>query len=449
MSSQKNMLIARSAMFWVNLAVIVFLSTVIYQATELMCHNGLARDFLEKIKYLPEVPWKVPVYSVSLLLLLLASIILRERVFKQNKPMLYLLTFFDIGICIGVMYYLNMSYKGILLLAIANIIIYADGIKRRYLFISAVIIIYILFDYDIFSIRWSMFSINDYIQYYTSAQKLYIFGIRNILTSLNEMIFIVFMMFVIQNQIEENKKIKDLYARLYKVAEELKVANIQLEEYAKKTEEMAKTKERNRLAREIHDTIGHTLTGIATGLEACIELFHVDPERIKGQIVKIAQLAKKGLLEVRRSVSELRPDTLERFSLIPAVRKLAEDINACTKTRVCLGIEGEVAKLSADEEETIYRVVQEGITNAVRHGNAGEIKIDLRFGTGGICLEISDDGGGCENIREGFGLKHIRERVEMLKGNVEFTGKSAKGFVIRGNIPIRRRMEDDQSINRG
>lgn len=448
MTGQKNMLFARSAIFWVNLVVILFLSSIIYRSTRLICDKGLARDFLEKINYVPVVPWQVPAFSMFLLLLLLGSILLRDRVFKQNKPVLYLLTVLDIIICIAVMYYLNMSYKGILLLAIANIIIYADGFRGRNLFIMAAILIYILFDYDIFSLRWNMFSINDYIQYYTLTQKLYIFGVRNVLTSLNEMIFIVFMIFVIQNQIDENKKIKELYTRLYQTAEELKVANIQLEEYAKKTEEMAKTRERNRLAREIHDTIGHTLTGIATGLEACIEMIALDIEKTRIQMVKIAQLSKKGLLDVRRSVSELRPDTLERFSLIPAIQKLTEDINACTKTRVNLSM-GETYQLGADEEGTIYRVVQEGITNAVRHGNAKEIKIRLKFDFGNVYLEINNDGMGCENIKEGFGLKHIRERVEMLKGRVEFISAASQGFAIIANIPIRRRIDNDQSANCG
>jgi signal transduction histidine kinase len=246
---------------------------------------------------------------------------------------------------------------------------------------------------------------------------------------------------VIQSQIDENTKIKELYGKLYQTAEELKVVNIQLEDYAKKSEEMAKTRERNRLAREIHDTIGHNLTGIATGLEACCELIDRDPEKTKAQMYKISELAKKGLLDVRRSVSELRPDTLERFALIPAIRKLSEDINDCANTKVMLHIKGEVFKLNADEEETIYRVIQEGITNAVRHGKAKEIRIELVFETGNLCLKIVDDGNGCIKITEGFGLKHIKERVGMLAGWAEFCSDETGGFIIRAHIPIRGRVE--------
>ncbi len=439
MSSQRNMIITRNALFLVNLVIIAFLSVVIYKTIDLICWNGMARGFLEKIKYVPTIPWQVPIFSLMLLLVFFVSVMIRGHLDKEQQFLFYLFSVSDLILVIAIMYFLNMSYKGILFLAIVNIIVYIDGIRRKYLFLLGAILVYILFDYDILSIKMNLFSINDYIQYYTSSQRLYIFGIRNLLFSLNEMIFIAFMIFAIQSQIDENTKIKELYGKLYRAAEELKVVNIQLEDYSKKSEEMAKTRERNRLAREIHDTIGHNLTGIATGLEACLDLIDRDLEKTKVQIGKISDLAKKGLLDVRRSVSELRPDTLERFSLIPAIRKLSEDINDCTNTKVILDIQGEEFKLNADEEETIYRVVQEGITNAVRHGHAKDIYIKLNFENPSLLLEIVDNGKGCAKIAEGFGLKHIKERVAMLAGSVEFGMREEGGFRIYAYIPTRRR----------
>jgi signal transduction histidine kinase len=439
MSARRNMFLTRMIMFLVNFLLILFMSIIIYNTTELICEYDISREFIEKIKYIPTIPWKVPVYSILLLILLFISVVVRDRISKDKQLVFYLFSILDIIICIGIMYCLNMSYKGILLIAIANIIIYIGGMKKRGFFIAAVIIVYVLLDYDILSIKTNMFSINDYVQYYTSMQRLYIFGIRNILNSTNEIIFILFMILVIQNQIEENNKIKELYSKLYQTAEELKIVNIQLQDYARKSEDMAKTKERNRLAREIHDTLGHSLTGISTGLEACIELFDIDKEKMKSQIVKISELARKGLLDVRRSVSELRPDALERFSLISAIQRLSEDINECTKTRVNMEVKGKVLKLGADEEETVYRVVQEGITNAVRHGNAACIDVLLEFVDFELHIKIDDDGIGCSDVKEGFGLKHIQERVDMLGGEASFSNNDGKGFSIYVLIPIRRR----------
>lgn len=437
---QRYMTITRNVMLFVNLLVILFLAIIMYKTIELICWNDLARDFLEKIRYVPMVPWQVTVFSLTLLLSFCGSILIREKIPRERQLAFYLFSIFDLLVCIAVMFLLNLSYKGILLLTIANIIIYIEGTKRKFSFIFVVIVIYILFDYDILSIKMNMFSINDFIQYYTSTERLYIFSIRNILFSLNEMAFIVFLIFTIQGQIDENTKIKELYAKLFQTAEELKVVNIQLQDYAAKSEQMAKTRERNRLAREIHDTIGHALTGITTGLEACNELIGRDIEKTKLQLMKITALAKKGLLDVRRSVSELRPDALERFSLLSALQKLTDDINECTNTRVVLTVAGNELKLNADEEATVYRVIQEGITNAVRHGRAQEIAVHLCFSGNCLDVQIRDDGNCNGPVVEGFGLKYIRERVETLAGDVSFGPEPPHGFKIGVRIPVRGRM---------
>src|SRR5690606_30904169 len=113
--------------------------------------------------------------------------------------------------------------------------------------------LYSIFDYDILSVKLNMVSINEYIQYFNPTLRLYLQGIKSILFSANQMLFIIFMVFVVQKEIDENVKIRELYDKLVRTTEELRVVNIQLEDYAKKSEEMAKIKERNRLAREIHD----------------------------------------------------------------------------------------------------------------------------------------------------------------------------------------------------
>ena len=439
----KNTSITRITLFLVNFLVIVFMSIVSSNTIGLICENTMAREFIEKIKSVPTVAWKMPVFSMLLLFILSLSVITREIFFKKNQLKLYIFCVFDIILCIGIMFYLNMDYKGILLIAIANIVTYIDGRKRKSLFILVIIIIYITLDYNILSIRINIFNINDYVQYYTSLQRLYFFSIKNILNSTNEIIFILFMVQVIQSEKDENEKISELYSKLYKSSEELEVINIQLQDYARKSQEAAKIKERNRLAREIHDTIGHTLTGIAIGLEACIELSEFDISKMKIQMIKISELARSGLLDVRRSMSELRPDALERFTLIAAISKLSEDINECTNTKVKIEINGQANKMGADEEEIVYRIVQEGITNAVRHGAASEIIIALEFSENNLEINIKDDGIGSDAIKKGFGLKHIEERVDMLGGKVNFAGDCTGGFIISAHLPIRRESKND------
>ena len=196
-------------------------------------------------------------------------------------------------------------------------------------------------------------------------------------------------------------------------------------------------KERNRLAREIHDILGHSLTSIATGLEASIQLLENNAEGAKGQLLKIQDIAKKGLVDVRRSVKELKIDNIEKYALIPALEKLIEEMSAFSTTCVELIIKGEILKLSDDEEQTVYRVVQESLTNAMRHGRAQNIAVNIVFGYYEVSITVQDDGQGCGDISKGFGLTHIGERVGMLGGTVEFIGETGKGFTTKLNIPIR------------
>ena len=106
---------------------------------------------------------------------------------------------------------------------------------------------------------------------------------------------------------------------------ELQNANEQLSEYADMAEKMAQTNERNRLAREIHDTLGHSLTGIIAGLDACLALVDVAPQEVKKQLKLLADVSRDGMKDVRRSVSELRPDEMERLSLNASIRKMVTE----------------------------------------------------------------------------------------------------------------------------
>ncbi len=215
------------------------------------------------------------------------------------------------------------------------------------------------------------------------------------------------------------------------------MANMQLEDYAETMEENAKMKERNRLAREIHDILGHSLTSITTGLEACVSIIGFEPEVAKKQLSKILELSRKGLNDVRRSVRELKVDMLSKSELIPAITAMVNDINECTPVKIDMEISGQVLKLKEDEEQTIYRVIQESITNAIRHGKAKHIELHIHFYQHTVKVMIKDNGNGCGPIKEGFGLTHIRERVVMLNGTMVYVTLPGEGFTINVDIPIR------------
>ena len=158
-------------------------------------------------------------------------------------------------------------------------------------------------------------------------------------------------------------------------------------------------------------------------------------EQAKMQLKKLSEISREGIKDIRRSVNELRADALERLSLDLAIRKMVTDMSQMSNVQIFFDTEEKHLKFDEDEENVIYRVIQESITNAVRHGNAKKIWITLKRVNGEIILVIHDNGTGCEKLEDGFGMKHIRERMELLKGTVTFNGKD--GFTVTAHIPIR------------
>ena len=335
---------------------------------------------------------------------------------------------FDLVLCFMVIYTLNFNYNGLLLFLFATMISLVKGGKVKVALVALAIGGYVLADYELLSIYMPLYHLNSYIQYYpASAQQLF-YGVFNILISLNVVLFIIYCVYVINAQRGTIEQINELY-------HEIQTANEQLQEYASMTEKMTQTKERNRLAREIHDTLGHTLTGIATGLDACLALIDISPEQTKKQLKLLSEVSREGIKDVRRSVSELRPDALERLSLDAAIRKMIIDMSQASDVKIYFSTEEKHLKFDEDEENAIYRVIQESITNAVRHGKAGKIWITLKRQDDMISLTIKDNGIGAKEIKSGFGTKHIKERIEMLHGTVAFDGND--GFTVTAEIPIR------------
>ena len=206
-------------------------------------------------------------------------------------------------------------------------------------------------------------------------------------------------------------------------------------------EKMGETRERNRLAREIHDTLGHTLTGLSVGLEACNALIEVDKEKTKQQLVLLSSLARDGLKDVRHSVNKLRPDALQNRPLKEALLDMVEDFSKATGVQVNFFCHLTSLDFQKDEEDTIYRIIQEGMTNALRHGYAKHIFISFAKDEHQLVIIIEDDGIGCLSIQEGFELHHMRERENLLKGKMRCY--SNQGFQLIVELPISKEQNND------
>lgn len=214
----------------------------------------------------------------------------------------------------------------------------------------------------------------------------------------------------------------------------LERANAALREHAHQIELLATSAERNRIAREIHDGLGHYLTVVHMQLEAALTLLSTQPERARSAVATAQQMTQQGLNEVRRSVTLLRAESAPRADLIDALRKLVREANlAPTETR--LRIEGAPRRIAEPLEFTLFRAAQEGLTNAHRHAHAKHVEVALVFGASDVALCVQDDGAGSVATLPGFGLTGLRERAELMGGSFAVDSQAGRGFRLTLTVP--------------
>uniref|UniRef100_A0A7C3I2I8 histidine kinase n=1 Tax=Gracilinema caldarium TaxID=215591 RepID=A0A7C3I2I8_9SPIR len=440
----KSYHLARFILVAVNFLTALFIVWVVLKTTEIVCLQNDARTIVERLKAVPLNPFKALWGVIIFYTLLIGSIVVREMLYEEfQKSALIIFSFLELIISIIILGMLNFSFKYILLVPIANGITFLPDKFWKSFFTALVVLCFIFIDYQIISIGFSVFSIEDFIHYHPALTRSYILGLRNILFFISEALFITFIVLELQNVLEESQRIKALNKELKENKEKLEFANVQLQNYAERIEEIAKIKERNRLAREIHDTVGHYLTGITLGLSASEELIKQGPELVREQIIRLKDLAQQGLVDIRRSLKELKPDMLEKGKLTLALQHLVDEININTTRRVNLQINGSLDELNPALDETIYRIIQESITNAVRHGDAMLIDINIDVDEKGIHLSIMDNGKGAAKITEGFGLYYMKQRIIDHNGFLEIETEPEKGMGIFVYIPRPRKQAYD------
>ena len=220
-----------------------------------------------------------------------------------------------------------------------------------------------------------------------------------------------------------------------RLAEELREANRQLREYAAQAEEMATIEERNRLAREIHDGLGHYLTGIHMQIQAGRAVLDHDRDVALDALEKAQSLAQEGLTEVRRSVAALRASPLDNQSLPQAVENL---VNECRAAGIATGftVEGEARDLPPQTELALYRAAQEAMTNMRKYAQTSSAEVLLDYqDKDHIRLHVSDAGVGTDAPSGGYGLVGIRERVQMLGGTLHIETAPGEGFSLKVEVP--------------
>ncbi|MBI5943353.1 MAG: sensor histidine kinase [Chloroflexi bacterium] len=221
-----------------------------------------------------------------------------------------------------------------------------------------------------------------------------------------------------------------------RLTRDLEAANRKLAEYAAQAEELAATQERNRLAREIHDNLGHYLTIVNVQIEAARVTCESDPVRALDALTKAQDMARKGLNSVRESVAALRISPVENRPLEEAIAELVDESRSAGII-VEFHLRGESRSVEPKSALALYRVAQEGLTNVRKHAHATRVDVSLDFSqVDRIRLAVLDDGAGAVNTDGGFGLTGIRERVHLLGGEFRVETQPEKGFRLEVSIPI-------------
>ena len=223
-------------------------------------------------------------------------------------------------------------------------------------------------------------------------------------------------------------------------------ANRRLQRYAVALEELTISRERNRLARELHDTLAHSLSAVTVQLEAVRSLWDINPVAAQDMLDKADGTARRGLTEARRALQDLRASPLQDLGLSLALRELAKTAAERAGASLALYLpEKNLDDIPPAVEQGVYRIAQETLDNIVRHSEAQSIVFRLQQTREGLSLTISDDGRGIDSeilrasrtgSQDGLGLRGMKERAALIGGSLEITEQEEQGTLVHLKVPL-------------
>ena len=430
MRPQKSIFYSKIALMVINLVAIVYNASIYLFATNYVAAKGFSHSLLERLDAIPGSPSLIFWVSISLYACLLLVMYYRER--HPNQLSVYdKATIIEILLMLVIFSVLHSSYNGLILLVFADIFYgskeFNSSKDKKYWF-SFIILSFgmlLLSNYDLMSLFIKLPSLDTYIRFYPESVRLLLLFGKNFLYSLNIVVFMISLLFYILSAITERHRIE----------EELRMAsqaNRELNSYLALSEKIAEDRERKRIAREIHDTLGHALTAISAGIEAVKVLVDIDTNRAKEQLNNVSVVVRDGIRDVRGSLNKMRPGALENNTLKEALIKIIREYEAISNLEIHLRYEWDNIDLDIAKEDIVFRVIQESITNSVRHGHAKTIWIEL-LEEESYVMTIQDDGVGFDELHYGYGLKQMQERLMIIGGSVRFENRD--GFYTHIEIP--------------
>ncbi len=242
---------------------------------------------------------------------------------------------------------------------------------------------------------------------FSNMSQMFLFALINV--------FIMVVMGFAKHHKDEKNKVDELYRKLLD-------AHHQLQQYAERIKSLTVVEERNRIARDLHDTLGHDLTGLIMQLEMTSSMLEDDVDAAKELMEQSKHTSRDSLKKVRQIVEAFKEDN-KTYTKLDEINRLVQDFASKTGATIHLNITGEKIALLPEVYITLYRIIQEAMTNAIRHGKADIINILIHLEKRNMTFHIEDNGRGCKHVEEGYGLKGMRERIDILGGSLTYTHK--------------------------
>ena len=410
----------------INFVALMYNASLYLLVTNYVLQRDLSTYLLQKLNV---VPGNVHVmyWSTAILYGVLVLLIFYRHKHQENKHS-ELLLLSELFIIILLFWLTNASYNGLIFLAFADIFFSTKDpgvIKNQFYWGSFAVvagIILLLSNDKLLAIFVTLPSLDVYIDTLPTNLAVLAGAIRNLLVTLNIVAFTwalftyVVYMTNKQRNIEEELRMMDR-------------ANLELKSYIEVAEENAEILERKRISREIHDTLGHALTGISAGIDAVLVLVDMDKESAKKQLHNLSEIVRQGIVDVRRSLNKMRPGALEELTLKASLQALIKPYTKIANLTIELDYQWGEVDFEKTTEIVIFRAIEEAITNSIRHGQAQHIWLKLTHDETHYYVDISDNGRGCQNIKYGFGLTQMQERLATIGGKVSYQGDD--GFKIK------------------
>lgn len=410
----------------INFVALMYNASLYLLVTNYVLQRELSTYLLQKLNV---VPGNVHVmyWSTAILYGVLVLLIFYRHKRQENKHS-ELLLLSELFIIILLFWLTNASYNGLIFLAFADIFFSTKDpgvIKNQFYWGSFAVvagIILLLSNDKLLAIFVTLPSLDVYINTLPTNLAVLAGAIRNLLVTLNIVAFtwalLTYVVYMTNKQrnIEEELRMMDR-------------ANLELKSYIEVAEENAEIRERKRISREIHDTLGHALTGISAGIDAVLVLVDMDKESAKKQLHNLSEIVRQGIVDVRRSLNKMRPGALEELTLKASLQALIKPYTKIANLTIELDYQWGEVDFEKTTEIVIFRAIEEAITNSIRHGQAQHIWLKLTHDETHYYVDISDNGRGCQNIKYGFGLTQMQERLATIGGKVSYQGDD--GFKIK------------------